>query len=413
MSGHPHTVQIPPPENLGPGRFPVLLGFGGLALVGLLLSILGAAVDHVQFAYSWFTAFYFFLTIVLGAFFWVTLHYASDSDWSVLARRVWENMLQLFPVLLVISLPLAMPEFRDVLWKWMGGAEYDSHERVIRQYWLNDTFFYMRAALYFIYFSLAGFYYRRLSYKQDEDGNPIYTRRMHDHSYMALVIFGLLQTFLACDWLAGLDWKWSSSLFGVYNFAVCAPAGLAAGIVIIALLRRAGYLLTMNHEHFLLMGKLLFGFCIFWAYVAFGQYLLIWYANIPEETILYNDHNRGDWLYLTYALVAGKYVFPVTFLLSQDAKKSLSALTFISAWYLAMHALEMYWFVAPYAHPGSILPSWQDFVAWITIGSILGFFYVFIAARRSLFPAKDPRPGRMPHHYELIWPPRPRSLITA
>ena len=390
MSGHPHIVHIPPPENLGPGRFPLLFVLAGVSVLGIILSIIGIVVNHMQFAYSWFFAFYYFFTIALGAFFWVALHYACDSDWSVLARRVWENILQLFPVFAILFVPLLWPDLRDVLWQWFAPANYDSHERVIRDGWLSPTFFYFRFFAYFLYFILAGFYYRRMSVKQDADGSPVYTRRMHDHSYMALVIFGLLQTFLANDWLSNLDWKWASSLFGVYNFAVCAPAGLCAAIVIIALFRREGYLLAMNHEHFYLMGKLLFGFCIFWAYVAFGQYLLIWYANIPEETIFYNDHNRGNWVYLTYFLVAGKYVFPVAYLLSQDNKKSLRALTFIAVWYLFMHGLELYWFIGPYAHRG-MCPSWMDFVAWITVGSILAFFYVLIAARRSLFPSRDPR----------------------
>ena len=92
--------------------------------------------------------------------------------------------------------------------------------------------------VYFVYFALAGLYYRRHSVRQDTDGNPILTRRMHDHSYLALVIFGLLETFLSFDWFMGLDWRWSSSLFGVYNFAICAQASLAAGIVIVALLAR-------------------------------------------------------------------------------------------------------------------------------------------------------------------------------
>jgi hypothetical protein len=390
MSGHPHTVHIPAPENLGPGRFPLMLLLGGVSIVGILLCTVGIAVDHVQFAYSWFFGFYYFFTIALGAFFWVTLHYACDSDWSVLPRRVWENILQLFPVFAILFVPLLWPDLRDVLWKWMAFGAYGDHERVIRSFWLNYPFFYCRYAAYFFYFILAGLYYRRMSVRQDADGNPVYTRRMHDHSYLALVIFGLLQTFLANDWLSNLDWKWASSLFGIYNFAVCAPAGLCACVVIVAILRREGYLLTMNHEHFFLMGKLLFGFCIFWAYVAFGQYLLIWYANIPDETIFYNDHNRGHWIYLTYLLVAGKYVFPVAYLLSQDNKKSLRALTFISVWYLVMHGCELYWFIGPYAHHG-LCPSWMDFVAWITVGSILAFFYVFIAARRSLFPCRDPR----------------------
>jgi hypothetical protein len=391
MSAHPPTIKIPPPERLGPGNYPISALFAGLSILGIILSVIGAAVDHVQFAYSWFFAFYFFFTIALGSFFWVTLHYACDSDWSVLARRTWENILGLFPVFILIIMPLMWPEFRDVLWKWMSPAHAHDPELIKRSFYLNPTYFYFRVFLYFLYFVLAGLYYRRESVLQDRDGNPILTRRMHDHSYLALVIFGLLVTFLGFDWLMGLDWRWASSLFGVYNYAICVQASLAAGIVLIAILRSAGYLLAMNHEHFYLMGKLLFGFTIFWGYIAFGQYLLIYYANIPEETIFYNDHNRGAWIYLTYFLAVGKFMFPAIYLLAQDTKKSLRSLTLIAIWILFMHGVELYWFIMPYAHLQTILPSWQDFVAFITVGSILGFAYIRIAATASLFPTRDPR----------------------
>jgi hypothetical protein len=391
MSAHPHTVHIPPPERLGPGKFPLAALFAVLSFLGIIFSVVGAVTDYVQFSYSWFFAFYFFFTIALGSFFWVTLHYACDSDWSVLPRRTWENILGLFPILFVLFLPLLWPTFRDVLWTWMSPAHLNDPEVAKRAFYLNPTYFYARVFIYFIYFILAGLYYRRSSIAQDEDGNPILTRQMHDHSYLALVISSLLITFLGFDWFMGLDWRWASSLFGVYNFAVCVQASMAAGIVIIALLRTGGYLGMMNHEHFYLMGKLLFGFTIFWAYIAFGQYLLIWYANIPEETIFYNDHNRGNWLYFTYFLAAGKFVFPAFYLLGQDNKKSLRALTFIAAWILFMHGIELYWFIMPYAHMKTVLPSWQDFVAFITVGSILGFTFIRLSSKASLFPTRDPR----------------------
>jgi len=109
MSAHPHTLHIPPPERLGPGKFPLTAIFAGLSVIGIILSIIGATTDHVQFAYSWFFAFYYFFTIALGSFFWVVLHYACDSDWTVLARRTWENILGLFPVLFLILIPLLCP----------------------------------------------------------------------------------------------------------------------------------------------------------------------------------------------------------------------------------------------------------------------------------------------------------------
>ena len=391
MSAHPHTLHLPAPERLVPSKFLLTYIFCALAVVGIIFSAIGAVVNPHQFAYSWFFAFYYFFTIALGGFFWVTLHYACDSAWSVLPRRVWENMLGLLPLFFVLFLPLLWFDFRDVLWKWMSPLHANDHELALRSGYLNPTFFYIRVACYFFYFTLAGLYYRRESVLQDIDGNPVLTRRMHDHSYLALVIFGILETFLGFDWLMGLDWRWFSSLFGVYNFTICAQASMAAGIVIVAMLRFAGFLRPMNFEHFHLMGKLLFGFTIFWAYIAFGQFLLIWYGNIPEETIFYNDHNRGLWVYFSYLIIVGKFAFPTIYLLAQDTKKSLRALTFIAAWILLMHGVELYWYIMPYAHQGSILPSWQDFVAFITVGSILGYAYIRITALASVFPTRDPR----------------------
>src|SRR5450755_4578416 len=141
MSAHPHTLHIPPAERLGPGKFPMSAIFAGLSVIGIILSVIGAATDYVQFAYSWFFAFYYFFTIALGAFFWVTLHYACDSEWSVLARRTWENILGLFPVLLLLFIPLLWPGFlNDVLWKWMSPANINSHEVAIRSAYLNPSF---------------------------------------------------------------------------------------------------------------------------------------------------------------------------------------------------------------------------------------------------------------------------------
>jgi len=294
------------------------------------------------------------------------------------------------PLFFLLLIPVLLPGMNEVLWKWMSPGA-DPNELALRSGYLNSSFFYFRVFSYFFYFCLAGLYYRRCSVQQDTDGNPALTVRMIDWSYPALVIFGVLETFIGFDWLMGLDWRWSSSLFGVYNFTICVQSSMAAGIVLVAILRSAGFLRAMNAEHFYMMGKLLFAFTIFWAYIAFGQYLLIWYGNIPEETIFYNDHNRGYWYFLTYLIVVGKFMFPAIYLLAQDTKKSLRALTKVAVWILFMHGVELYWYIMPYAHPASILPNWQDFVAFITVGSILGFAYIRLAASASLFPTRDPR----------------------
>jgi hypothetical protein len=392
MSSHSTILRLPAPEHVVPARFALGPVFLVLAIVGAVLSLIGAIAEPHQFAFSWFAAFYYFFTISAGALFWVLLHYVCNGSWDILIRRIWENLTALFPLLLLLFLPLlAFPELRNTIWTWMSPDNYGSHEQQLRAGYLNFPFFYLRVLGYFAFFIGVSLYYRHNSLKQDADGSPVWGFRCHYHSYFLMTMWALVETFAGFDWFMGLDWRWSSSLFGAYHFAVCAQAGLAACIVIAAWLQSHGYLTRLNREHYHLAGKLLFGFTILWAYFAFGQFLLIWYANIPEETIFYNDHNRYLWKYLTYFLIVGKFMFPVIYLLAQDTKRNLRGLAAIALWILFMHAVEMYWFVAPYAHPKTLVPSWLDPVAFITIGSILGYAYIRITASAALFPYRDPR----------------------
>ncbi len=131
-----------------------------LALAGTVLSVLGAFVNPTQFAYSWFFSFYFFFTIALGSFFWVTLHYACNSGWTVVVRRVWETVIALFPLFFVLFIPISMiPELRQVLWQWFQPIHAHDPELIKKAGYLNAPFFYIRLVLYFGYFWLAGRYY--------------------------------------------------------------------------------------------------------------------------------------------------------------------------------------------------------------------------------------------------------------
>jgi hypothetical protein len=392
MSAHPTYLRLPAPERVVPARFALSGIFLVVAIVGAVLSLLGAIFQPHQFAYSWFFGFYTFFTILVGSLFWVLLHYVCNGSWDILIRRIWENLTALFPLLFTLFLPLLLiPALRDTLWGWMALSPATDHELADVAGYLNQPFFYIRVILYFGFFIGVSRYYRNGSVQQDTDGNPVGSYRRHIHSYFAMVVFGVVETLAAWDWFMGLRWEWTSSLFGVYHFAVCAQAGMAACIVIMAWMQGHGLLGRLNHEHYHLAGKLLFGFTIFWAYTAFGQFLLIWYANIPDESIFYNDHNRYLWKYVTYFLIVGKFMFPVIYLLAQDTKRSLRPLVTIAIWILFMHAVEMYWFIAPFAHPTSIVPSWQDPVALATIGSILGYAYIRIMSGASTFPVRDPR----------------------
>ena len=408
MSDHGHYLRLPAPEHAKPATFGLLrFVLTVLAIVGAILSLIGAFVDPRQFAFSWFFAFYYFFTISAGAVFWVLLHYVCNGSWDILIRRIWENLAALFIPLFGIFVPLLVfPPLRDALWQWFPLIGSHNHELAIRAGYLNAPFFYIRVLAYFAFFIAVSIWYRHRSVMQDADGSPAWTFKLHIHSYFLMTLWALIETFVGFDWFMGLDWRWSSSLFGAYNFSVCAQASMAAVIVLAAWLQGKGFLVRLNHEHYHLAGKLLFGFSILWAYFAFGQYLLIWYANIPEETIFYNDHNRGCWKYphlLPYRRQvhvpghlparAGHQAQPAP----PHRHRALDSLHARRRDVVVHHAVRR----RARPRPTSLVPSWLDLVAFITVASIVGLVFLCNTAKAAIFPPRDPAPARMPHRFQL------------
>ena len=168
-------------------------------------------------------------------------------------------------------------------------------------------------------------------------------------------------TMASVDWLMSLDPHWYSTIFGVYVFSGGALAFVAALTLILLALRRAGVLaaaVTVEHYHDL--GKWLFALTVFWAYIAFSQYMLIWYANLPEETIWFKHRLEGNWIWVSGTLLVGRFMLPFMALLSRAAKRNLKVLGFMSVWMLAMHYLDLYWMVMPTLHRHGFHLHWLD-----------------------------------------------------
>ncbi len=370
---------------------PALSSLLAASVISAILSAVAAVTYPSLFAHAWLWAFYCYFPIVIGALYWILLHFICDSNWSVIPRRIWENMVHLswlmipfFAVFFVVDAPKGIAHY---VWQWIGADDPELSEHY-RNLYLNKESFLIRAGIYFAFFIGVSLYYRSQSVKQDESGHPMFTVLMRRYACPLMCLWALAETFSSVDWLMGIDYKWTSSLFGVYGFAVSAQASLAATIVLLAMFRAKGYYDVLNAEHFHLMGKLLFGFTIFWAYIAFGQFLLDWYANIPEETIFYNDHNRGGWIYVTYLIIVGKFILPVLLLLPQETKKNFHALTKIAGLILVMHFIEMFWLIMPYSHSHNY---WVCCLTFCTVTSILGFFFVRNMSLVPLYPIRDPR----------------------
>ncbi|HEU0276184.1 MAG TPA: hypothetical protein VFQ83_16785 [Candidatus Udaeobacter sp.] len=391
MSERSETLPTPEGEYFESSRFAGLsFVIGVVAVIALVLCVVGAFVSPHQFSYSWLFAFGFFFTLCAGCFFWTIVHHATDAEWSVVVRRQLENIAALLGVLAVLFIPVLL--LGHHLYSWMDIPRGVEAALDTKRAYLNWPFFVLRAVVFLGFFLLASLALRRFSVLQDRDGNPRFTIGMRKLSFISLPMFALCLTFGAFDWLMSLNYRWFSTMFGVYIFAGTAGASMALLVLVITALRQAGYLKeVVTVEHYHIMGKWMLAFCIFWAYIGFGQYMLIWYANIPEETQFFITRNTQSWWALSMLLVVGRFFIPFPILLMQPLKRHPHQLAIIAGWMLLMQMLDIYIVVLPSLHGAGFHPSIWDLISLVAIGSTLAWFYLRLLPRTSLFPVRDPR----------------------
>ena len=392
MSDHSHELTPPAAETYDikhAGNLPNRLLTAGV--IGIAGSLLGLLVPQwrEQFAFSWlFGAFYFF-SICIGALFWTCLHHATDSEWSVVVRRQLENVAQLLLYFVLIFLPVLL-FCAPYLWKWWRVPVGEDPVLDGKGFYLSHTFFYIRAAGYFGLLTWVASSMWNRSTSQDVDGAARHTLVMRKLGIGGIPALAICITFAGVDWLMGLDYHWFSTMWGVYLFAGAAGSSMALLVLIVTALKKQGYLKVVNDEHYHAMGKYLLAFTIFWAYIGFDQYMLIWYANIPEETIYFRLRNTESWWYFSQALVVCRFFIPFPVLLFQMVKKN-KVIIWASWWILAMQILDMYVIVLPALHRTGFRPSIFDVLSFVGIGGILGWLFFKNIVKSYLFPTRDPR----------------------
>jgi hypothetical protein len=391
MSERSQALPRPEGEYFESTRFAGLsVLLGGVAFVALVLCVVGAYVEPLQFSFSWLFAFAFFFTLCAGCFFWTIVHHATDAEWSVVVRRQLENIASLFVVMAFFFIPVLL--LRRHLYEWMNIPPGTDPVLEAKRGYLNFPFFLIRAAIYFLYFILATQVLRRWSVMQDKDGNPAFTVRLRKVAFASLPLFAFALTFSAFDWLMGLEFRWFSTMWGPYIFAGAAGSSMSLLVLVITALRNAGYLrevVTLEHYH--IMGKWMLAFSVFWAYIGFSQYMLYWYANIPEETQYFIQRNTESWWYLSSFLVLGRFFLAFGILLLQSIKKQPHRLCLLAGWIVLMQTLDMYIVVLPALHKTGVHLSILDLLPLLGIGCTLAFFYLRIVGKASLFPVRDPR----------------------
>jgi len=361
-----------------------------VAVIGVVFSVLGFFVDSAAFFYSYLTAFVFWTSITLGGLFFTMLHHITGAVWSTVLRRLMESIMQTIPLLALLFIPIIFGIADLYHWSHSDAVLSDSLLQKKAPY-LNIPFFLIRTLIYFaVWFLLAHFLYK-ISLQQDKEFNPIQITKFRKISAPGIILFALTITFAAFDWLMSLDPHWYSTIFGVYIFAGSFLSTTAFLVVITQAIRKRGFLQrTITTEHFHDLGKFMFAFTIFWGYMAFSQYFLIWYANIPEETIWYLHRWEGSWKYITMVLVFGHFVIPFLGLMTRASKRNLTYLKVMSLWILLMHYFDIYWIVMPVRYAHHFHFSWIDLTTFVGVGGIFLWFMWSKFWGRALVPVKDP-----------------------
>ncbi len=336
----------------------LLVGAGALvaaAWVSFATPAAGEARDlTTHFFHAYLAAYVFFMAITLGAMAFVMIQHLTRAGWSVVVRRVAEGMaLNVF--LLVI---LAVPFFVKVhgvdgvhrLFPHWFVARAEQHDALLlaKRGYLNPQFFALRMGVYFVVWCGLAWFYAGQSARQDENGDPKATLRMERVSIPAMLFFAFSMTAFVVDWVMALNPHWFSSIFGVYFFATCMLAGLSGMVLLLIALQKRGLMgRAVTQEHYHDLGKLMFAFTFFWGYIAFSQYMLIWYANMPEETQFYIPRQWERWAGVSLLLLIVHLLIPFLGLLSRHVKRKNGVLAFWAVWSLGACVLDVCWLVLP------------------------------------------------------------------
>lgn len=374
---------------------PLLLKAGAaVAALGLLLALAGIVIEGgnaVRLAHGYLVAYLFTVSLLLGSLLYVLFQHLTGAGWGTSIRRVPEILSGLLPLWCLLGLPILF--FLPFLYPWADAASAGGEATGFRAAVMSPLAFAVRMIVYFACWAFLGFHYLRRSVRQDETGDPSVTLSLQRLSPAATIIWAITVTMFSFDVFMSLDAIWYSTLFGVYFFSGAMVGALALIILLVRFLEKGGALrdgvVTLHHYHDL--GKYLFAFNLFWAYIAFSQYMLIWYANIPEETAWYALRLSGGWGWIGWVLLFGHFVIPFLGLMSRHVKRRPGLLAFWAGWLLVMHLIDTWWLVIPPLSPGQLSLSLIDAGFVVLLSGLLPAAFAHVARNISLVATGDPR----------------------
>ncbi len=375
------------------GGFPLMTLGAVVGFLGLVACTAGFVMAPKQAYFSYLFGFSYWVGLSVAALILLSIFHAVAAKWMVVLRRLVETMASTAPIFPLLFIPIILGMRQLYIWIDPPHTlpEHVAHLIAHKHPYLNVQFFLIRAAIYFACWMLISALLRRWSLIQDESGEVGLTLKQRRLGIGGLPVLALTLSFAAFDWVMSLDPTWVSTIFGVYFFAGSFVSAIA--LVIIASAYGQGensFGRWMTAAHFHNLGKLLLAFTAFWAYIGFSQFLLIWIANIPEETPWYLVRTREGWKPVAYFLALGHFVVPFFILLSQKLKTKPRALARVAMWIVLVHAVDVYWLIMPILSPHAPAPHALDAAAWLGIGGAVVAFAVFRLRGQYSVPVRDP-----------------------
>jgi hypothetical protein len=412
-AGHPalHQANI----TIDPGHAQrlstTLLGVGG---VGLALTVVGGFVVNGTHALaSYHVGVMAVLACCAAAMLLTMAFHLVNAGWWAGFRRQLENIASLTPVFGAMAVAGVAVDYFVLggsLWSWMGERFAGDYLLEKKSAYLNVPFFFGRAILYVAVWAVLTQMLYRLSRAQDQTGDRWLSAKARFNSAWGVLIGALTVAFASFDWLMSLDYRFFSTMFPVRFFAAGAFVAPAVLVLVLALLRRSGKLeRVVTEEHFHDLGKFMFAFTVFWAYIAYFEYFLYWYANIPEETAYFLHRREGGWMPLFVILCLGHFVVPFLIVIFRKVKRTPALLAGMAAWAVFIHVLDMVFLIRPMVYagaPAGVVPGpgswWVDIAAAVGVLALFAGLLVRRIASGPLVAVNDPRMTESLRHKNYV-----------
>lgn len=372
-----------------------------MIVLGALLFALALYKDQTRAWNSYLVSYFYFITLGIGGLFFSAIQHVAKAGWSVVVRRFAESLTSFIPIAAVATIGVLIGA-KD-LYIWLD-KDLVAHDKFLsgKAAYLNLTFFVIRLVIFFAAWIWFAKKIIGNSLAQDKDGADKWTLKNVPTSIAFLLVFALSYSLFAVDTLMSLQPHWYSTIWGVYCFAGMFQSTMAVMVIMTGFMIRKGLVrgwVSIDHLHDL--AKFMKAFTIFYAYIAFSQFMLIWYANLPEETIYYLARSGGGWMAVTIGLFAFKFAVPFLLLLPRAAKRSIPHTTMVAILILIMQYIDIHWMVYPanpeFAAHWSI--SWYELGTFLMFGGLFLFSVTRFLSKNSLVATRDPRLEESLNHH--------------